>query len=694
MFHSILNQLRKTVSGVAARQLVADISRYHRIQASPDFRRAAEMVYETLLAWGLEAQLLSYPANESTHFWGMRMFQEWNGVAGTLRLVAPADKACTLANYRDVCLSLISRSAPFEGEVEVVVPGNKGEKPEDYEGLDVAGKVVVTSGRVMRVHELAVEERGAVGIIFDGMRTLEPVCPEWALADAIQYTSFWWWNTTRKGFGFALTPRQGHWLRRLVKEAPADEPVRVHAWVVSRLYDGTIENVTATIPGALDDEILLVSHLCHPTPCANDNASGAAATLEVARALHTLIEAGELPRPRRTLRFLWVPEMTGTYAYLASHADQASLSRMVAGLNLDMVGEDQEQCGSVMLIDSPPEATPSFTVDLLERIREELFDECKTFSRRGGFPLFRYGTVPFSGGSDHYIFSDPTVGVPMPMLIQWPDRFYHTTADTIDKVSPETLAKSCLLAGTYAYWLASAGPRQVEWLAHEMMARFKQRIVAELQSALTARITEDGKANSHYAGPPWRRRLDYWIERQRAAFESLRRLQADFDPRPWSRAATYFATIEWAAVEDLLQIDTDPASDTQAIWSPDSSTEPSGRVPRTTGAARIVSEPRDEASGQGLVDTDVVPRRLISGPIWELTLLRYHSPELRQRLHELQEAHTELPRVVPTIALYWADGQRTLSEIVDRVELETGVRVPEYIAGYFEILAELGTIEW
>ena len=82
MFSLIQNRLSKAISGVAAKQLVADISRYHRIQASPDYRQAAEMVYETLLAWGLDAQLLSYPASESTCFWGTRMFQEWNAVTG------------------------------------------------------------------------------------------------------------------------------------------------------------------------------------------------------------------------------------------------------------------------------------------------------------------------------------------------------------------------------------------------------------------------------------------------------------------------------------------------------------------------------------------------------------------------------------------------------------------------------------
>lgn len=660
MFRSIKNQLQCTVSGVAAKQLVADISRFHRIQASPEYRQAAEMVYETMLAWGLEAQLLSYPANESTQFWGSRMFQEWNGVAGTLRLISPSSEARILADYRDVRLSLIPRSAPFTGEVQVALPRNSGEESEDYEGLDVQGKLVIANGQLMRVHRQAVEQRGAVGIIFDGMRTLEPVSPEWSLPDAVQYTSFWWWNTERKGFGFALSPRQGQWLRRLVREAPEDEPVRLHARVISRLYDGAIENVTATIPGQSTDEILLVGHLCHPTPCANDNTSGAAATMEVAHALHTLIDSGALAQPKRTIRFLWVPEITGTFAYLASNSDKTP-ARIVAGLNLDMVGEDQEQCGSVMLLDRPPDSNPGFAIDLLECMRENLFGEGTSFSKRGRFPLFRQATVPFSGGSDHYVFCDPTIGVPMPMLIQWPDKFYHSTADTIDKVSPEMMARSCLLAGTYAYWLATAGPSQVEWLAREMTARFKSRAVGFLQGAVSSLMAEESTNNPDHSGPTLRRQFDYWVDRQQAAIVSLRRLRADFDPRPWVRAADHFAINEWASVSALLSED---------------EIEPVQEVSPTPYGERM----------------NWVPQRHFPGPIRLQTIVPYHSSELGDRLHQLQKKHPEVPTILPTLALYWANGQRDLGEIVRLVELETGLWAPEYIDGYFDILIELGVV--
>jgi hypothetical protein len=62
-----------------------------------------------------------------------------------------------------------------------------------------------------------------------------------------------------------------------------------------------------------------------------------------------------------------------------------------------------------------------------------------TSAAEARYALFRYATTPFGDGSDHFIFSDSTVGVPMPMLIQWPDKFYHTSADTIEKVDPRII---------------------------------------------------------------------------------------------------------------------------------------------------------------------------------------------------------------------------------------------------------------
>ena len=104
------------------------------------------------------------------------------------------------------------------------------------------------------------------------------------------------------------------------------------------MVPATYDVVVATIPGTdpAAGEVVLTAHLCHESAGANDNASGSAAILEVARALAAAIRKQALPPPRRTIRFLWLPEITGSQAYLVRHPE--IVARLVAGVHMDMVG--------------------------------------------------------------------------------------------------------------------------------------------------------------------------------------------------------------------------------------------------------------------------------------------------------------------------------------------------------------------
>jgi aminopeptidase YwaD len=141
-----MNQLRHTLeqiwqvySGEAAWQTVSDLSRFHRIQATPGYRQAAHFVYQRLMREGLDAELLSYAATEDASFWAWPSFQEWDCTSASLHLVEPREEAGLLADYRSCPISLIQRSASFEGKAEVVVL-NDGQEAADYEGRPHPGK--------------------------------------------------------------------------------------------------------------------------------------------------------------------------------------------------------------------------------------------------------------------------------------------------------------------------------------------------------------------------------------------------------------------------------------------------------------------------------------------------------------------------------------------------------------------------
>jgi aminopeptidase YwaD len=679
-FSQAFDLIWQTYSGEAAWQTVADVSRFHRIQASPGFRQAAQWIHSNLARYGLDAEILSFPADEQTQSWTWNSFQEWDCSEATLHLIAPEDQVtrqfgapqALLADFRANPISLIQRSTAFEGEAEVVLLED-GLKESDYDGLDVEGKVVLSRGELRRVWELAVKQRGAIGILFDGMRAVPPIRPEGDLADVRQYTSFWWQSGDPRCFGFALTPRQGQILRRLLKQN--GEPVRIRARVASRLYDGELEVVSAAIPGQTDEEIVVVAHLCHPKPSANDNASGAAAILETARTLHTLISGGSLSPPERTIRFLWVPEMTGTLVYLA--AREAELDRLVAGINLDMVGEDQNQTGSVWLIERPPDAAASFTTDLLVCLRHQLTNlkgmtgVSPSYTGIGATPLYRQAEAPFSGGSDHYIFSDPTVGVPMPMLIQWPDRFYHTAADTPDRTDPQSLARAGSLAAAYAYWLATAGTEETTWLGHEMVARFKSRMIESTQAAVTEAMTlEDGEVLAQ-AVADLDRRLAYLLDRQKAALDSLERLAPVgclvADLKAEAERATQHE-LGWAKGLLDLHVTALGLDDLPDLLPQDPS-----------------EEEQDAAT--------LIPARQARGPIPLQQHLSRLTKEDRETWRRLLEDRKEGAHyTLTTLALYWADGIRSVLDIATLVEFETGKRDVELLVTYFRLLEKLGLV--
>src|SRR5262249_30426222 len=157
---------------------------------------------------------------------------------------------------------------------------------------------------------------------------------------------------------------------------------------------------------------------------------------EAARALAAAARAGALASGRRGIRFLWMPEFTGTYAWLGR--DPARAARTCAALNLDMVGEDQGACGSTQRVEGAPHFLGSFADELVARIRDA--------TAPAGL---RATEEPYGGGSDHAVWIDPAIGVPCPMLIQWPDRYYHSNLDSPARCDPGALAHAARIAAVY-----------------------------------------------------------------------------------------------------------------------------------------------------------------------------------------------------------------------------------------------------
>jgi len=229
----------------------------------------------------------------------------------------------------------------------------------------------------------------------------------------------------------------------------------------------TLDVVSATIPGTDPSagEVVLTAHLCHQSAGANDNASGSAAILEVARTLSRAIASGAIPKPRLTIRFLWTPEISGAQAWLARHPDLAS--RIVGGIHMDMVGTLLAVTHSTFHLSRTAASTPHVLDDIGQAFFDEVVAASAQHAERGGDgykgfvtpgasrDVFLGDVRPIEPGSDHEVFSAAGWGIPMLYFHDWPDVTIHTDKDQPENLDATKLGRVTYLGAGIAYTLAA-----------------------------------------------------------------------------------------------------------------------------------------------------------------------------------------------------------------------------------------------
>ena len=462
---------KEAVSEKRLLNVVKEISNFHRIQASPMYREAAEHVMKICKKYGLNARMLSYEADPDVWYLQSKMFKEWSIKEATLDLVDPEMR---LADYSAEAISVIQKSYPIDKRNEPVdlVLLDKGNDPQAYEGLDLTGKFAFFRGSVRQ--SAWIYEKGALGIVTDFiMETKNRKRSD--LYDSLTYSSYWPVHTEGepKGRGFVLSPKMGDMLAKLCREKLEKDGgyLQVKPYIDSALYNGHIEVIEVTIEGKDDKTVYLSAHLCHPRSSCNDNASGVSATLEAMNVINRLIKEGKIEQPQHTIKLTLIPEFTGTFAYLSDHTDY---DKGLGAMNLDMVGGKQTRFYGPITLTKTPLSTPA--------LNNELCMIAMDFAGREAFSLSddpvaltNNRVEPHSGGSDHTVYCDPTINIPCCMLGQWPDLNYHTATDTLDVIDPAVLKFSCLTAVNFAYNLANLKEKDIPYL----FAKLEENIVTE-----------------------------------------------------------------------------------------------------------------------------------------------------------------------------------------------------------------------
>ena len=181
------------------------------------------------------------------------------------------------------------------------------------------------------------------------------------LQDDRQWINAWGdngWGFTKTStplLSFSITPRQAEQLRKWLAEG---RPVKVRAQVDSRYYVGRYPYVTAVLPGTdPQEEVLVLGHSSEQG--ANDNATGVSAMIEAVTTLRSLIDAGKLPRPKRSIRILTMPELYGSMHYVVTHPER--MRHTVAAMAVDAPAALYNLAGTEYTFHLNPHVATSFT---------------------------------------------------------------------------------------------------------------------------------------------------------------------------------------------------------------------------------------------------------------------------------------------------------------------------------------------
>ncbi len=384
----------------------------------------------------------------------------WDAVEAELWMIEPVKKK--IAGLEIVPEAVASGSSDTDVTSEVVYVG--AGRDQDFRGKSVKGKIVLGSGSVGGLFRSAVNSRKALGVLGTGSSGINRNYPG-ALPTQIGWQSIRL-QKDEKGFGFVLSRRQHDEIRSLLER---NVKVVMRAQIKTQMLPYKMNVVSAAIPGTDPEagELLMVAHLFEriATPGANDNCSGVATILEVGRTLTKLISQGILDTPRRTIRFLWVPEISGTREFMYKYPEMQH--KLIAALNFDMTGADLKTTDAYLRMKKTPDSCPSYLNDLMANL---LLCVDQTFIRTqwGTNSQFNYRLCPYISGSDHTIFL--AAGIPTMQFNYYGDNFYHSSEDRSKHVDPTEMKRVGFMAASAFYYLATAAEQEAQDLAWESAA--------------------------------------------------------------------------------------------------------------------------------------------------------------------------------------------------------------------------------
>jgi hypothetical protein len=658
-FEAIISETSGALALTHFRHLLA----YSGFAPSLGSERTADYIAARAREGGLEdVRIEEFPSDGQRFFWAFRSEPWWEAKKGELLLLDPETGATRerLASF-DVHRIVLGRFSQSASITAKLVDVGSGVRPEDYQGMDVRGKIALASGPAGPVHARAVWEHGASGVVV--YRTADHVERPHLIGSAV-IEPFLGPRGEKPAFLFSISYGMG---KALSDRLRAGEALEVRAEVEAETRAGHYSQVHAVLKGMEPElpEVWIQAHTNYRNTGGGNNLTGLGATLDLARSLSSLVSEGRLPRPRRSIRFTWGPEHMAVIYYL--HQNPTALSRILAYLNLDMVGDHQVLSESVLRLYRTPGSLPSFVNDVVEEMFDVVGKGNSISIRQGRFLAFQgefslpvveptgsrdpfyYYIEPFWGPSDHEDIAEASLGVHAVLLNTWPDPYIGTQEDTLERADATQMKRAEVITGASAFVLANASDDDVPAIAQNALARARARLAAEERRAMDA--TE---------------------------------LAVDIVREAYGR--------EVKAIETLSAL---ASGDSRRAYIAQRAAELEGELPRAL--ARLEAEGVKETPDAPSPSARLVPTRttLVRGPVnffrpeygrdWMIE--KTGDPAFLDKVRLARRGHYYLYET-----LNFADGKRTIGEIRAAVGAEYGASPLEEIEEYFRLLERVGVV--
>lgn len=224
-----------------------------------------------------------------------------------------------------------------------------------------------------------------------------PDYPDWIPYRASYYKESW---------GFCLTHNQLNALEEDSYDVVVD----------TTLESGSLSYGEFLIKGSLTDEVLIYTHICHPSLC-NDNLSGISLATHLAKHLNQ-------KNLKYSYRFVFAPATIGSITWLS--INQQHLENIKHGLVITLLGDDGDMTYK-----------KSRSGDMqIDRATTQALRQCGQ----------EFEVLDFSPyGYDERQFCSPGINLPIGRLTRTPNACYdeyHTSADNLQFVKADKLGHS------------------------------------------------------------------------------------------------------------------------------------------------------------------------------------------------------------------------------------------------------------